>query len=53
MLWLTDFPEPARTCGFTKAAESRHITSPAFGRGITLPEEWVGVRLVEWKNRSN
>lgn len=47
VVWLKDFLELARTRSFTKAAENRHVTHPAFGRRIKLLEEWAGVPLVE------
>ncbi|MCT6920371.1 MAG: LysR family transcriptional regulator, partial [Bifidobacteriales bacterium] len=43
VVWLKDFLELARTRSFTKAAENRHVTHPAFGRRIKLLEEWAGV----------
>lgn len=49
VVWLKDFLELARTRSFTKAAENRHVTHPAFGRRIKLLEEWAGVPLVERK----
>lgn len=45
--WLKDFLELARTRSFTKAAENRNVTHPAFGRRIKGLEEWAGVALVE------
>lgn len=45
--WLEDFVELARTRSFTRAAENRFVTHPAFGRRIRALEEWVGTRLVE------
>ena len=44
--WLEDFVELARTRSFTRAAENRFVTHPAFGRRIHALEEWVGVELV-------
>jgi DNA-binding transcriptional LysR family regulator len=44
--WLEDFVELARTRSFTRAAENRFVTHPAFGRRIRALEEWVGTRLV-------
>lgn len=49
VVWLKDFLELARTRSFTKAAENRNVTHPAFGRRIKLLEEWAGVPLVERK----
>lgn len=45
--WLQDFVEIARTRSFTRAAENRCVTHPAFGRRIRALEEWVGVTLIE------
>lgn len=45
--WLEDFVELARTRSFTRAAENRFVTHPAFGRRIRSLEEWVGTRLIE------
>lgn len=45
--WFKDFVELARVRSFTKAAENRHVTHPAFGRRIKSLEEWAGVPLIE------
>ncbi|VVE43205.1 LysR family transcriptional regulator [Pandoraea anhela] len=45
--WLEDFVELARTRSFTRAAENRFVTHPAFGRRIRALEAWVGTQLVE------
>jgi DNA-binding transcriptional LysR family regulator len=47
--WLQDFLTLAASGNFTRAAEQRHMTQPAFSRRIRLLEEWLGVTLV---NRS-
>jgi DNA-binding transcriptional LysR family regulator len=44
--WLEDFLELARTRSFTRAAENRFVTHPAFGRRIRSLEEWVGTPLI-------
>lgn len=44
--WLEDFVELARTRSFTRAAENRFVTHPAFGRRIRSLKEWVGARLI-------
>lgn len=49
LTWLEDFVELARTRSFSRAAENRFITHPAFGRRIRGLEEWVGTALVERK----
>ncbi|MBI1771639.1 MAG: LysR family transcriptional regulator [Burkholderiales bacterium] len=47
LTWLEDFVELARTRSFSRAAENRFVTHPAFGRRIRALEEWVGASLVE------
>ena len=43
--WLEDFLALANTQNFSRAAEIRHITQPAFSRRIRLLEDWVGTPL--------
>ncbi len=45
--WLEDFIALSETRSFTRAAELRHVTHPAFGRRIRALEQWVGVALVD------
>jgi DNA-binding transcriptional LysR family regulator len=45
--WLEDFLELAHTRSFTRAAELRHVTHPAFGRRIKALEAWAGTPLIE------
>jgi DNA-binding transcriptional LysR family regulator len=45
--WLEDFVALARTRSFTRAAELRNVTHPAFGRRIRSLEAWAGTALVE------
>jgi DNA-binding transcriptional LysR family regulator len=45
--WLEDFIALANTRSFARAAESRFVTQPAFGRRIRALEDWAGTRLVE------
>ena len=45
--WLQDFLTLAASGNFTRAAEQRHMTQPAFSRRIRLLEEWLGVTLVD------
>jgi LysR family transcriptional regulator, hypochlorite-specific transcription factor HypT len=45
--WLEDFIALSETRNFTRAAELRHVTHPAFGRRIRSLEQWVGVALVD------
>ena len=44
--WLDDFVAFAKTCSFSRAADEREVTLPAFGRRIKALESWVGVPLV-------
>lgn len=44
--WLEDFLMLARERSFTRAAELRHVTHPAFGRRIRALEAWAGTPLV-------
>ena len=37
--WLEDFKELAKTRSFSRAAENRNVTHPAFGRRIKALEE--------------
>ncbi|MGB6154857.1 MAG: LysR substrate-binding domain-containing protein [Castellaniella sp.] len=43
--WLDDFLALALTKNFSRAAELRHMTQPAFGRRIRALEEWLGTDL--------
>ena len=43
--WLEDFLSLADTGNFSRAAEARHSTQPAFSRRIRILEEWVGAQL--------
>lgn len=45
--WLEDFVVLAQERSFTRAAELRHVTHPAFGRRIRALEAWAGTALVE------
>lgn len=45
--WLQDFVCLARTLNFTRAAEERNITQPAFSRRIKALENWIGVALIK------
>ncbi len=46
---LQDFIALSRTGSFTKAAELRHVTHPAFSRRIKELEEWAGTSLINRK----
>ncbi|WP_424812715.1 LysR family transcriptional regulator [Roseococcus sp. YIM B11640] len=43
--WLKDFLALAEQRNFSRAAELRHVTQPAFSRRIRALEDWVGVPL--------
>lgn len=45
--WLEDFLALAAAGSFSRAAEARHMTQPAFSRRIRALEEWLGVVLVD------
>ena len=45
--WLEDFLVLAQERSFTRAAELRHVTHPAFGRRIRALEGWAGTPLIE------
>ena len=45
--WLEDFVALAATRSFSRAAEQRHLTQPAFGRRIRSLEQWAGTALVQ------
>lgn len=45
--WLEDFLALAATGNFSRAAEERHMTQPAFSRRIRALEEWLGVALFD------
>lgn len=45
--WLQDFVCLGRTLNFTRAAEERNITQPAFSRRIKSLEIWLGVPLIK------
>jgi DNA-binding transcriptional LysR family regulator len=44
--WLKDFVSLSRQRSFTRAADERRVTLPAFGRRIKALESWVGVPLI-------
>jgi DNA-binding transcriptional LysR family regulator len=45
--WLEDFLALAATGNFSRAAEERHMTQPAFSRRIRALEEWLGAELFD------
>jgi len=46
-IWLEDFLALASTGNFTRAAQDRHSSQPAFSRRIRGLEEWIGAPLVD------
>ena len=45
LIWFEDYLALAETLNFTRAAEARHVTQPAFSRRIRALERWVGADL--------
>jgi DNA-binding transcriptional LysR family regulator len=45
--WLDDFMALAATGNFSRAADERHMTQPAFSRRVRALEEWLGVDLFD------
>lgn len=45
--WLEDFLTLAEAGNFSRAAEARHMTQPAFSRRIRALEDWAGVTLFD------
>lgn len=43
--WIDDFLALADSLNFSRAAEARHVTQPAFSRRIRALEEWIGAPL--------
>lgn len=46
-MWLEDFIKLADEVNFSRAAEARNMSQPAFSRRIRALEEWVGVVLID------
>ncbi|VTU27936.1 Quorum-sensing regulator protein D [Variovorax sp. PBS-H4] len=44
--WFEDLIALSETRSFSRAAERRHLTQPAFGRRIRALEQWAGTPLV-------
>jgi DNA-binding transcriptional LysR family regulator len=49
--WLEDFVTLAKTRSFTRSAELRNVTHPAFGRRIKSLEAWAGTPLIARDNQ--
>lgn len=47
LIWLEDFVALAETGNFSRAAENRHVTQPAFSRRVRALEDWVGTPLFD------
>ena len=45
LIWFEDYLALAETLNFSRAAEARHVTQPAFSRRIRALEDWVGAAL--------
>lgn len=45
--WLEDFISLAETRSFSRSAQLRHVTQPAFSRRIQALEAWAGIDLVD------
>lgn len=45
--WLEDFLALAASGNFSRAAQERHMTQPAFSRRIRALEEWLGTDLFD------
>ncbi|WP_413733433.1 LysR family transcriptional regulator [Sodalis sp. RH21] len=51
LVWFEDCAALADTLSFSRAAELRHVTQPAFSRRIQALEAWVGTALFERNRR--
>ena len=47
LIWLEDFVALAVTGNFSRAADDRHSSQPAFSRRIRALEEWIGADLFD------
>jgi LysR family transcriptional regulator, hypochlorite-specific transcription factor HypT len=45
--WLEDFLAVANSGNFSRAAEARNVTQPAFSRRLKALEVWIGVPLLD------
>jgi DNA-binding transcriptional LysR family regulator len=51
LIWLEDFLTLIEAGTFSKAAQRRHVTQPAFSRRIAMLEHWLGVQLIDRRFR--
>lgn len=49
--WLEDFLALAASGNFSRAADERHMTQPAFSRRIRALEAWLGAELFDRRNQ--
>ncbi|MET1083646.1 MAG: LysR family transcriptional regulator [Burkholderiales bacterium] len=47
LAWLEDFLALVDCGNFSRAAERRHVTQPAFSRRVRALEAWVGAALFD------
>ncbi|SHN37432.1 LysR family transcriptional regulator [Rhizobacter sp. OV335] len=47
LIWLDDFLTLAGSGSFSRAAQERHMTQPAFSRRVRALEDWLGVVLFD------
>ena len=47
LIWLDDFLMLAASGSFSRAAQERHMTQPAFSRRVRALEDWLGVVLFD------
>ena len=45
--WFEDFVSLAETRSFSRSAQLRHVTQPAFSRRIQSLEAWAGIDMVD------
>jgi DNA-binding transcriptional LysR family regulator len=45
LIWFEDYLALAESLNFSRAAEARHVTQPAFSRRIRALESWLGADL--------
>lgn len=50
-LWLSDFKALAASGSFSRAADERNVTQPAFSRRIRALEAWLGVELFDRRSQ--